>query len=226
VPQKIQVGRLFFDPVFSFLDDHYFVVPYVPPKHLSEIVLNVHRLYHHHSYPRGPQQRQPQESPPIVRRYVLSVAAHALNGVRAVRFFPDVSACGGASPGHFYADVSKRVFGFQFEARSLKTGGGNTVLELLIPLRALMDPEQSLPPPYRLARVVDHLYLGWRLAYASRVGERIGTGADSVPAEKLPLALRGATASRLRFAVCGGALLGFEVRRDRGYLLGKGELDR
>jgi len=239
-PQPIQMGNLY-DAVFSFLDEHHFVVPSVLDKRTSEIVLDVYQLCHHHHRPRprrpspcGQQQRQQQplgwvqEAPTIVRRYVLSVAADALTDVRALRFFPDVSGRGGASPGYFYADVSKRAFGIQFEATSLETRR-ETVQELLVPLRALLAPEQeqeqeqssppppsssssssSCSPPYRRASVRYEPYLGRRIAYASREGERTGTCASSLPAEKLPPALRGVGAGRLRFAVCCGALLVFE----------------
>jgi len=210
------------EAVFSFLDEHHFVVPSVLSKSSSEIVLNVYRLCHHrrhhHHDPSGPgpqpQQQQPQETPPIVRRYVLSVA-DALHKIRSLRFFPDVTARGGASPGHFYADASRRAFGIQFEATTLETGR-DTVQELLVPLRALMAPEpSSSEPPYRRASVRYEKYLGRRLAYASRVvgEERAGCGGGGgggVPVEKLPPALRGGGVGRLRFAVCFGALLVFE----------------
>ena len=221
--QQIRVGNLY-DSVFAFLDDHHFVVPSVFEERPSEIVLNVYRLCpspRPRRPPCGSQQQQQQqrqrqqrqqvpEAPAIVRRYVLSVAADALTDVRALRFFPDVSARGGASPGHFFADASKRAFWIQFESMSLETNR-ETVQELLVPLRALMDPAPGKssssppPPPYRRASVGYEPYLGRRLAYASRAG--------CVPAEKLPLALGDVVgAGRLRFAVCCGALLVFEVR--------------
>jgi len=205
--QPIRVGSLH-DAVFSFLDDRHFVIPSVlsDPERPGEIGLDVYQFC---PYPRPPRRGQ-QEAPTVilVRSYVLSVS-DVLKDIRTLRFFPDVSARGGAPspPGHFYADASKRAFGIQVEATSLSTKQ-ETLQELLVPLRALSAPTRE--PPYRRASVSYEPFIGRRLAYASRAAavER----RTSVPPEKLPLALRGVGASRLRYAVCCGALLVFEVR--------------
>jgi hypothetical protein len=139
-----------------------------------------------------------------IRCYVLSLA-DALTGVSSLRFFPDVSARGGASPGHFYADASKREFGIQIEAASQSTDVV-TLHEVLVPCWALM--EKNSPPPWRRVSVRYEPFLGRRLAYASRLAaER----QSKVPADKLPLALRDVGARQLRFAISCGALLVFEV---------------
>jgi hypothetical protein len=181
-----------FDPVFTFLDDRHFVIPSVLSERPGEIVLNV--------YPLFPQSGR-QQAPAIIRSYVLSLPDVR---IRTLRFFPDVSARGGASPGHFYADASKRVFGIQIEATSLSTEGeGETVEELLVPVQALKATTRV--PPYQRASVSYEPFIGRRLAYASRVVE------VWMPVEKLLPALRGVDTSQLRFAVCCGALLVFEV---------------
>jgi len=201
VSMPIRMGSLH-DAVFSFLDDRHFVVPAVPSERPNEIVLNVHRLCH--------QSTPQQQAPALVRSHVLSLA-DVLTDVCSLRFFPDVSARGGASPGHFYADASTRAFGMQIEATSLATKR-ETVQELLVPVRALVAPvaapprHSPPPPPYRRASVCYEPFLGRRLAYASRVAGR----EVPVPAEKLPPALRGVGARQLRFVVCCGALLVFE----------------
>jgi len=196
IVQPIRVGNLF-DPVFSFLDDRHFVIPSVLAERPSEFLLNVYRLC-----PR-PQSGQQQVSPPaIIRSYVLSVS-DVLEDIRTLRFFPDVSARGGASPGHFYADASRRVFGIQIEATSVSTKR-ETVQELLVPVQALKACTRS--PVYRRASVCYEPFIGRRLAYASRAAER------KVPMEKLPATLRGVGACQLRYAVCCGALFVFEVR--------------
>jgi hypothetical protein len=191
------------DAVFSFLDDRHFVVPAIPTERPDEIVLNVHRLCHHQSTP-------PHQAPTLVHSHALSLA-DVLTDVCSLRFFPDVSARGGASPGHFYADASARAFGMQIEATSLATKR-ETVQEVLVPVRALVapvaaPPRPSPPPPYRRASVCYEPFLGRRLAYASRVAGR----EVPVPAEKLPPALRGVRSRQLRFVICCGALLVFEV---------------
>jgi hypothetical protein len=85
-----------------------------------------------------------------------------------------------------------------------------TVLELLVPFRALMAvAPKDTPPPCRRVSVRYEPFLGRRLAYASRLAEERHF---KVPSEKLPSALRGVGARQLRFAVCCGALLMFEVR--------------
>ena len=181
-----------FEPVFAFLDDRHFVIPSVLSERPGEIVLDV--------YPFFPQLGQ-QQAPTIIRSYVLSLLDVR---IRTLRFFPDVSARGGASPGHFYADTSKRMFGIEIEATSLSTDGeGETVQELLVPVQALKAT--TLAPQYRRASVPYEPFIGRRLAYASRVAE------VRMPVEKLPPALRGVDACQLRFAVCCGALLVFEV---------------
>jgi len=179
-----------FDPVFTFLDDRHFVIPSVLSEDPGEIVLNV--------YPLFPQLGQ-QQAPAIIRSYVLSLPDVR---IRTLRFFPDVSARGGASPGHFYADASKRMFGIQIEVTSLSTEGEETVQELLVPVQALKATTRA--PPYRRASVPYEPFIGRRLAYASRVAE------VWMPVEKLPPALRGVDTCQLRFAVCCGALLVFE----------------
>ena len=195
IVQSIRVGNLF-DPVFSFLHDRHFVIPSVLAERPSEFLLNVYRLC-----PR-PQSGQQQVSPPaIIRSYVLSVSG-ILEDIRTLRFFPDVSARGGASPGHFYADASRRVFGIQIEATSVSTKR-ETIQELLVPVQALKACTRS--PVYRRASVCYEPFIGRRLAYASRAAER------KVPMEKLPAALRGVGACQLRYAVCCGALFVFEV---------------
>lgn len=196
VAQPIRVGN-WFDAVFSFLDDRHFVIPSVLAERPGEIVLNVFRLC-----PRLQSGQQQVPPPAIIRSYALSVS-DVLEDIRTLRFFPDVSARGGASPGHFYADASRRVFGIQIEATSLSTKR-ETVQELLVPVRALMACPRS--PVYLRASVRYEPFVGRRLAYASRAAER------KIPMEKLPAALRGVGTCRLRYAVCCGALLVFEVR--------------
>jgi len=197
VAQPIRVGNCF-DPVFSFLDDRHFVIPSVLPERPGEIMLNVYRLC-----PRpqpGQQQVSPRPAAAIIRSYALSLS-DVLEDIRTLRFFPDVSARGGASPGHFYADASRRVFGIQIEATSRSTKR-EIVQELLVPVQALKACGRS--PVYRCASVRYEPFIGRRLAYASRAAER------KVPMEKLPAALRGVGTCRLRYAVCCGALLVFE----------------
>jgi hypothetical protein len=194
IAQSIQVGN-YFEAVFTFLDDGHFVIPSVPSELTGEIVLNVYALC-----PQPGQQQQ--QAPAVIRSYVLTLPdAH----IGTLRFFPDVSARGGASPGHFYADASKRVFGIQIEAASPSTKGeeGETVQELLVPVQALKAATRA--PPYRRASVPYEPFIGRRIAYASRAAE------GRLPAEKLPPALRGVGACQLRYAVCCGALLVFEV---------------
>jgi hypothetical protein len=186
------------------------VIPSVPSERPVDIVLNVYRFC---PCPRPrPQQRVQQVQQEtlagiLVRSYVLSVS-DVLGDVRTLRFFPDVSARGGAAspPGHFYADASTRVFGIQVEATSLSTKR-ETVQELLVPLRALSGPTRE--PAYRRASVSYEPFIGRRLAYASRAA--VAEQKTHMPPEKLPPALRGVGASRLRYAVCCGALLVFEV---------------
>ena len=198
IAQPIKVGN-WFEPVFSFLDHRHFVIPSVLAERSNEILLNVYRLC-----PRSQPGQQQQISPPpaaIIRSYVLSISDD-LEDIRTLRFFPDVSARGGATPGHFYADASRRMFGIQIEAmfRSTKR---NTVQELLVPVRALKASTRS--PVYRSASVRYEPLIGRRLAYASRAAE------GKIPLEKLPDALRGVGPSQLRYAVCCGALFVFEV---------------
>jgi hypothetical protein len=102
-----------FELVFSFLDDRHFVIPSVLAERSSEALLNVYRLC---PRPQPGQQQQVSPSPPpaIICSYVLPVSV--LEDIRTLRFFPDVSAQDGASPGHFYADASRRMFGIQIEA--------------------------------------------------------------------------------------------------------------
>jgi hypothetical protein len=200
IAQPIRVGSLD-NAVFSFLDGHHFVVPFLQSRCSGEILLDIYQF--------SQQCKQQQQVPPIVRSYVLSVA-DVLTKVHTLRFFPDVTGQGGAPPGHFYADVAERVFGIQIEATSLLTKR-ETVQELLVPVRALMGPQRS--PRYRRVSVCYEPFLGRRLAYASRTMER------EFPAEKLPPVLRSVCASRLRFAVCCGALLVFEVCPRCIYLL-------
>jgi hypothetical protein len=206
--QPIRVGT-FHDAVFSFLDDRHFVIPSVlsDSEHPGEIGLDVYQFC---PCP-CPSRRGQQEAPTaiLVRSYVLSVS-DVFKDIRTLRFFPDVSARGGAPspPGHFYADASKRAFGIQVEATSLSTKR-ETLQELLVPLRALSAPTRE--PPYRRASVSYEPFIGRRLAYASRAAAAAVERGTSVPLEKLPVALRGVDASRLRFAVCCGALLVFEV---------------
>jgi hypothetical protein len=201
IAQPIQVGSGH-DAVFSFLDDRHFVVPSVPSERPNKIILNVYRLHHHHYH------GQQQDTTPIpVRSYVIPLT-DAFTAVSSLRFFPDVSARGGASPGYFYADASKREFGIQIEATSQSTDTV-TVHELLVPFRALMAmAPKHTPPPCRRVSVCYEPYLGRRLAYASRLAAECHS---KVLAEKLPPALRGVRARQLRFAVCCGALLVFEV---------------
>ena len=190
------MGSLF-NPVFLFLDDRHFVIPSVLAERSSEFLLNVHRLC-----PR-PQSGQQQVSPPaIIRSYVLSVS-DVLEDIRTLRSFPDVSARGGASTGHFYADASRRVFGIQTEATSLLAKRG-TIQELLVLVLALKACTRS--PVYRRASVCYEPFIGRLLAYASRAAER------KVPMEKLPATLRGVGACQLRYVVCCGALFVFEGR--------------
>ena len=200
-----------FDPVFSFLDDRHFVIPAVLAERPSEIVLNVYPL---RPCPQpGQQQAPPPPAMMTIRSYVISVS-DVLSDIRTLRFFPDVSARGGASPGHFYADASRRVFGIQIEATSVSTKR-ETVQELLVPVQALSSASSTTTttrsPVYRRASVRYEPFIGRRLAYASRAAAE-----RRVPMEKklkLPPALRGVGACQLRYAVCCGALFVFEVRR-------------
>jgi hypothetical protein len=191
--------------VFSFLDDRHFVIPSVPAERPNEIVLNVYELHHDHQHHANGQQDD--ATPVPIRSYVLPLT-DALTDICSLRFFPDVSARGGASPGHFYADASKREFGIQIEATSRSTDTV-TVHELLVPFRALMaKTPKHTPPPCRRVSVCYEPFLGRRLAYASRLAAEHHS---NLPPEKLPLALRDVAARQLRFAVCCGALLLFEV---------------
>jgi len=83
------------------------VIPFVLTDHPSKILLNIYWLY-----PR-PQSRQ-QQVPPlaIIHNHALSVS-DVLEDIHMLCFFPDVSACGGTSPGH--------VFSTQIEVTSLVT---------------------------------------------------------------------------------------------------------
>jgi hypothetical protein len=193
IAQPIRVGSLE-NAVFSFLDDHHFVVPTLQSECSSKIILNVYQFSHQ-------CEQQQQQVPPIVRSYVLSIA-DVLIQIHTLRFFPDVTGQGGAPPGHFYTDAAKRMFGIQIDATSLSTQR-ETVQELLVPVRALMGPEPA--PQYQRVSVCYEPVLGRQLAYASRVTEH------PFPVDKLPPALRGVSAHHLRFAVCCGALLVFEV---------------
>ncbi|KAH9991077.1 hypothetical protein BJV77DRAFT_1009875 [Russula vinacea] len=119
-----------------------------------------------------------------------------------------ISARGGACPGHFYADASKREFGIEFEATSKSTDAMVVVHELLVPLRALMAiAPKHTPLPCRPVSVDYEPCLGRRLAYAVRVTEE---HPYKVSVDLLPPALRDVGA-HLRFAICCGALLVFEV---------------
>jgi hypothetical protein len=221
IAQPIQVGSGH-EAVFSFLDDHHFVIPSIASERPNEIVLDIFQLDHDHRQHHGQQQQQQEEEEEEeeaalipIRRYVLSLA-DALTDVSSLRFFPDVSARDGASPGHFYADASKREFGIQIEAIS-KLTYATTVHELLVPLRALMAKHTH--PPCRRVSVDYEPFLGRRLAYASRLTEELPY---KVPADKLPPALRDVGARQLRFAICCGALLVFEVCPGGMYSLGNG----
>ena len=142
-------------------------------------------------YQRCPRHQfgQRQVSPPaIIRNYVLSVS-DVLEDIFTLRFLPDVGTRGG-SPEHIYADASQRVFGIQIEVTSLST---------------------------KRETVQYELFIGQRLAYASRAAER------KVPMEKLPTALRGVGTCQLRYGICCGALFVFEVRWGHSRLLCTGE---
>jgi hypothetical protein len=145
-----------FEPVFSFLDHRHIAAPSILAEPSSQILLNVHRLCPH-SQPG--QQPRVSRSPAIVRSYVLSVS-DVLEYICTLRFFPDVSARGGASPGHFYADASQRVFGIQIEATSYLTKR-ETVQELLVPVQTLKASARS--PVYRRASVCYEPFIGRRL---------------------------------------------------------------
>jgi len=200
IAQPIRVGSQH-EVVFSFLDDRHFVIPSVPSERPNEIILNVYQLHHHQHH-----GQQEDATPVPIRSYPLALA-DALADVSSLRFFPDVSARGGASPGHFYADASKREFGIQIEATSQSTDTV-TVHELLVPFRALMAmAPKHTPPPCRRVSVCYEPLLGRRLAHASRLAAERHS---NVPPEKLPPALRGVATRQLRFAVCCGALLVFE----------------
>ena len=91
--------------------------------------------------------------------------------------------------------------------------------ELLVPVRALTkkraagsDSDSESPPPAPPCRRVNVSYepfLGRRLAHASRSAAE--HQAAVAPEKLLPPALRDVGARRLRFAICSGALLVFEV---------------
>ena len=192
--------------VFSFLDDRHFIIPSVPSERPNEITLNVYEL--HHNQHDHAQKQEEDATPAPVRDYVLPLA-DALTDICSLRFFPDVSARGGATPGHFCADASKREFGIQIEATSQSTTDTVTVHELLVPFRALMTTApKHVPPPCRRVCVCYEPFLGRRLAYASRLAAERHS---NVPPEKLPPALRDVGVRQLRFAICCGALLVFEV---------------
>jgi hypothetical protein len=179
-----------FEPVFAFLDDHHFVIPSILSERPGEIVLDV--------YPLFPQSGQHQ-APAIIRSYVLSLPDVQIYSLCLVA---DVSARGGAFPGHFYANPSKRMVVIQIEVTILSTNR-ETFEELLVPVEALKATTHALQ--YRRASVCYEWFMGQCLAYASRAAE------VRTPAEKLPPALRGVDARRLRYVVCCGALLVFEV---------------
>ena len=209
IAQPIRVSN-YHEAVFSFLDDRHFVVPSISSKRPNEIVLDIFELHHpqHHGQQEQEQEQQQQQSEPTpIRSYVLSLA-DALTNVCSLRFFPDVSARCGASTGHFYADVSKRKLGIQIEAIS-KSTDTMTLHELLVPLRALMDlAPKHTPLPCRAVSVDYEPCLGRRLAHAVRLTEE---HPYKVSVDMLPPALRDVGARQLRFAICCGALLVFEV---------------
>jgi len=179
-----------------------FVIPSVLAERLNDIVLNVYWLC---SRRQSGQQQVPP--PAIVRNY-------ALEDIHTLPFFPDISARGGTSPGHCYADASQRVFGVRIEATSVSTKR-EPVQELLVPVQALKASARS--PMYRRASVYYEQFIGRRLPYASRAAER------KVPMEKLSASLRGVGACRLRYAVFCGALFVFGVRLEHLRLLRAGE---
>ncbi len=187
---QVEQQLMGFDPVFAFLDDRHFVIPSVLSERPGEIVLDVYSLF--------PQLGQ-QRAPAIIRSYVLSLPEVEICTLWLV---PDVSARGGAFPGHFYADASKRMFGIQIEVIFLSTNR-ETFQELLVPVQALNATTRA--PQYRPASMCYEPLMGQCLAYASRAA------AERMPAEKLPPALRGVDACRLHYVVCCGALLVFEV---------------
>jgi hypothetical protein len=94
------------------------------------------------------------------------------------------------------------MFGIQIEA-TFRSTKRNTVQELLVPVQALKASTRS--PVYRSVSVRYEPFIGRRLAYASRAAE------GKIPLEKLPAALREVAACQLRYAVCWGALVVFEV---------------
>ncbi|KAI0264989.1 hypothetical protein BC834DRAFT_970540 [Gloeopeniophorella convolvens] len=205
------------DAIFSFIDDHHFVVPALSCE--------------------SPGRYNPLGAPPVVRSYVLSVT-DALSKIHTLRFFPDITARGGAPPlGHFHADPATRLFGIQVEAVAAATGR-DTVQELLVPISALTRAGCALPR-LRRATVRHEPVLGRSLAYAARATRLCHAGSlgapdvclqraglvhagccegTSLPPEKLPAALRAVEAAQLRIAVCGGALLVFEHAKENGNL--------
>ena len=140
---------LYFEPVFSFLNHHHFCGPSILAEPLSEILVNVHQLCPH---PQPGQQPQVSRSPAIVRSYVLKY-------ICTLRFFPDVSGWGSASPGHVYADASQRVFGIRIEATS-HSMKREIVQELLVPVQTLKASARS--PVYRHASVRYEPFIGRR----------------------------------------------------------------
>ena len=152
--------------------------------------------------------------PPILRRYADAIPTlvdlYRPSKIRCLRFFLDVTARGGAPPGHFYADPTKRVIGIHTETTTETTSDDwddsydSYFEETVVPVRALMGWDSLRMSP---KSVLYEPFLGRRLGHASRA---IKTE-HQIPAEKLPPALRDVHASQLRFAVCWGALLVFEL---------------
>ena len=203
IAQPILVGS-YHEAVFSFLDDRHFIIPSIASERPNEIALDTFQFHHPHHH--GQQQRS-EPTPTLIRRYVLSLPDDITN-IYNLRFFPDISARGGACPGHFYADASKREFGIEFEATSKSTDAMVVVHELLVPLRALMAiAPKHTPLPCRPVSVDYEPCLGRRLAYAVRVTEE---HPYKVSVDMLPPTLR-EVGAQLRFAICCGALLVFEV---------------
>ena len=183
--------RMAFGGTFAFLDDRHFVISCVLIGRPGEIVLDV--------YPLFPQLGQ-QQAPAVIRSYVLSLPDVR---IRALQLIPDESARGGAFPGHFYADASKRMFGIRVTVTFLSTNRTTWQEELLVPVQALKATMRA--PQYRRVSRPCAPWLSPCLTYASRAAE------ERMPAEKLPPSLRGIDACLLRYAVCCGALLVFEV---------------
>ena len=165
-----------------------------------------------HSIPSKVSTSTLSRVPPILHGYANAIPTlvYRPSKIRCLRFFPDVTTQGGAPPGHFYADPTKRVMGIHTETTTETTSDGlndsydSYVEETVVPVRTLMGWDSL-----KMSResIFYEPFLGRWLGHASRAIKM----EHQIPAEKLLPALRDVHASQLRFVVCWGALLVLEL---------------